>query len=475
MKTSAVVFVFAIWFVIGCLISYYAKKKRGKGVAEYFIANRKLGGFAAAMTYSATTYSAFMMVGLVGMAYAVGISAMGFELTYLISTVLLLTYFAPKFWAMGKQYNCITPTELLSKRYKSNLLGIIVTVFALIMLVPYMSVQFTGIGYLLQGLAGIPYIVGITIALIVIITYTFWGGMRSVAWTDALQSVIMIIASIVLLLYVILSGFGSFGNFFGTLQNSHPELLSAKNMSYQKFIGLSIPWMFFALTNPQVSQRMFLPKDKKSLKNMVIGFSFFGLIYTFIVVNLGLAAKCIFPNILKTDTVTMEILNHVPTALALIVFISIVAASVSTVDSIILSLSSMCTVDIFGKIPKINKEKQLPFGVLMVPTIAILAFIFALGRFGAIVELSVMSSAGLLATAPAYIGIFWKRATKIGAITSILAGGTTVIILYSTKYFPLGMWPGVWCAIISTLTFILVSLGTDRSKQQSKKEVLLNE
>ncbi|RKX56172.1 MAG: sodium:solute symporter family protein, partial [Thermotoga sp.] len=78
-----------IWFAIGCFISYRAKKKTGPGIAEYFIANRKIGGFIAAMTYSATTYSAFMMVGLVGMAYVVGVSAMGFELTYLMSTILL--------------------------------------------------------------------------------------------------------------------------------------------------------------------------------------------------------------------------------------------------------------------------------------------------------------------------------------------------------------------------------------------------
>ena len=106
----------SVWFATGCLISHYAKKRVGHGIAEYFIANRKISGFIAAMTYSATTYSAFMMVGLVGMSYMVGISAMGFELTYLISTMLLLLYFAPRFWYVGKEYNCVTPSELLAKR-----------------------------------------------------------------------------------------------------------------------------------------------------------------------------------------------------------------------------------------------------------------------------------------------------------------------------------------------------------------------
>lgn len=460
-----------IWFAIGCFISYRAKKKTGPGIAEYFIANRKIGGFIAAMTYSATTYSAFMMVGLVGMAYVVGVSAMGFELTYLMSTVLLLLYFAPRFWSMGKKYNAITPTDLLSKRYESDLLGGIITIFSLLMLIPYMSVQFAGIGYLLEGLAGIPYTLGILIAFVIIITYTLWAGMRSVAWTDALQSLIMIVSSIILLFYVIYSRFGGFGNFFTTLQNQHAELLSARNMPYQKFIGLSIPWMFFALTNPQVSQRMFISKDRKSLKNMIIGFSIFGFIYTFIVVNLGLAAKCIFPNISRTDTVTSVILSHVPIALSLLVFLGIVAASVSTVNSITLTLSSMCTVDIFGKISKADERKRLSFGKLMVPVIAVLAFLFAMGKFGVIVELSVMSSAGLLATAPSYIGIFWRRATKMGSLTSILAGGTITIIMYFTRQFPLGIWPGVWCAIVSTVTFVIVSLLTKKPRYLNERSL----
>ena len=92
------------WFLLGSLVSYLAKKRTGPGIAEYFIANRTIGGFISAMTYSATTYSAFMMVGLVGMTYSVGVSAMGFELSYLMSTLILLVLFAPYFWAIAKKY-----------------------------------------------------------------------------------------------------------------------------------------------------------------------------------------------------------------------------------------------------------------------------------------------------------------------------------------------------------------------------------
>jgi len=277
-RSSVMLWGIFVWFVLGCIISFYAKKKTGSGIAEYFIANRTIGGFVAAMTYSATTYSAFMMVGLVGMTYSFGVSTMGFELSYLMGTILLLVLFAPYFWLVSRKYNCITPSELLAKAYQSPVLGGIATLFSLLMLIPYMSVQFTGIGYLLETLTGIPYHVGVFITLIIILVFTLWAGMRSVAWTDTLQSLIMLISSIFLLYYVINHFFGGFGQFFQVMQSEHSDLLSANKIPYQRFIGLTIPWLFFALTNPQVAQRMFISRDKKSLKTMIIGFAVFGLI-----------------------------------------------------------------------------------------------------------------------------------------------------------------------------------------------------
>jgi len=445
------------WFIIGCFVSFYAKKKTGPGIAEYFIANRNIGGFVSAMTYSATTYSAFMMVGLVGMTYSVGVSAMGFELSYLMGTILLLVLFAPYFWTISRKYDCVTPIELLSKAYHSPFLGMIATFYCMLMLIPYMSVQFTGIGYLLETLTGIPYNIGVSITLIIILVFTLWAGMRSVAWTDTLQSLIMFVSSIILLVYVMNHYFDGFGDFFQTIQTEHAYLLSARNMSYNKFIGLTVPWLFFALTNPQVAQRMFISKDKKSLKTMIVGFAFFGLVYTMIVINLGLAARHIFPDIVNTDKITPLLLENIPVALALIVFLGIVAASVSTVNSIILTISSMCTVDVYGKLMNVDEGKKLLFGKIMVPIIALLAFFFSLGKFGIIVELSVMSSAGLLALAPSYFGIFWERGDRLGSIISITVGSFITILMYFTGYYPFGVWPGVWCLIFSSLIFIVVS------------------
>ncbi len=468
MSRMIVILGIVVWFGMGCFISYLASKRTGRGIREYFIANGKLGGFIAAMTYSATTYSSFMMVGLVGMVYVVGVGAFGFEVTYLVSTVLFLLYFAPKYWELGRRYNCITPSELLGKRYKSPLLGKVVTIFSLIMLIPYISVQFMGIGYLLKGLAGIPYVWGTFVVLVVVLTYTIWAGMRSVAWTDALQSLIMLFSSVLLVLFIVYENLGGFKHFFSVLESRHSDLLSATKMPYLKFIGLSIPWMFFAITNPQVSQRMFITKDRKSLKNMIVVFSVFGFLYTLIVTNLGLAAKCLFPSISKSDTVTSILLSHVPIVLSVFVLIGVLAASVSTVNSITLTLSSMLMVDVFTEK---RSGKNLGPARIVIILLAFAAYLFSLWHINVIVELSVMSSAGLLAIAPGFLGIFWKKASKEGALVSILVGGFVAIIMYSMRIFLFGIWPGVWVAILSTSIFVLVSLVSGKAQSIPNKNL----
>src|SRR5690606_15117450 len=113
----------------------------------YFLGDRKLGGFVSALSYSATTYSAFMLVGLAGLTYAGGVGALGFELIYLMG-VSLVAFFGPRFWIVGKKYGYVTPSEMLGDRYENKLVALVVSLASCIFLIPYSAVQLTGVGYL---------------------------------------------------------------------------------------------------------------------------------------------------------------------------------------------------------------------------------------------------------------------------------------------------------------------------------------
>ncbi|MFA7467276.1 MAG: sodium:solute symporter family protein [Desulfotomaculaceae bacterium] len=464
-----------LYFLLGTVVAVYARRGMGQGMAEFFLANRAVNGVVAALTYSATTYSAFMLVGLAGFTYIGGVGAWGFELIYL-SGLVLVAFFGPRFWLAGKHYNFVTPAEMLGNRYQSQTLQVIAAIASIIFLIPYSAVQLIGIGTLMEGMSGgaIPFVNGLIIAVLVTVVWAYMGGMRAVAWTDSLQAVIMIIASTLSVLFIVYRGFGGFGGLITTLETDFPQFLTVPGpgfFNFHTFIGLSLPWFFFSLSNPQVSQRLFIPRSLTHMRTMVMGFLCFGFIYTLISILWGFSARVLIPGLTVGDMATPSLLalDIVPNGIALVVMVGITAAAISTINSIVLTLSSMVSQDVMKHInPNLDEKGLLSVGKGFVLVFAVAAFLFANLKLGLIAVLSVASSAGLLVTVPAIVGaFFWKRGTAAAAIISILVGGFIALYFQFAEIRPLGWWPGVWSAIVSTVLFIVVSYLTPAPKQKA--------
>lgn len=474
MTTNMVWIGIAVYVVLASFVAYLSRREDRSGMAGYFVGNRKVNGVISSLSYSATTYSAFMMVGLAGLTYEGGVGALGFEIVY-FTGVSLVALFGPRFWLAGKKYGYVTPSEMIGDRYNSKTAASLISLVSCIFLIPYSAVQLAGVGYLLSGITGhaIPFTAGVIIATILAIVFSFAAGIHSVMWTDSLQAVIMIITSTLVVLLVIF-GLGGFGELFHNIQVHHPKALSVPGsgfFSFPTFLGLTIPWFFFSLSNPQVSQRMFMPKSLKGLRQMLIGFLIFGFIYTFVSVLWGFSVFAKFPGLKTADLATPTLLssNLVPPVLAVIVMVGILAAAISTIESIMLTLSSLFARDVYGNAKKQSTDRQqLLAGKIVIPIIAILAFAFAELQLNLIAVLSVASSAGLIVVVPAFFGtFFWKRGTAAGVISSVLIGAIAVLIMEFTKAEPLGLAAGIWGLIISSVLFIGVSLVTKAPQEKA--------
>jgi len=458
----------AIYASLGTGMAYMSRRGMGAGITEYFLANRRVGGFVAALTYSATTYSAFMMVGLAGLTYKGGVGALGFELTYL-SGLVLAVFFGPRFWLVGKRYGYVSPAELLGDRYQSRWVAIVTTLVCLIFLIPYAAVQLMGIGILLGGLSGgaIPFRVGLILATLLAILWAWIAGLRSVAWTDSLQALIMLVTSVLVLFFVVYRFFGGFGGFFLKIETDYPQWLTVPGPGFfnlKVYIGLTLPWFFFCISNPQVSQRLFIPKSLGAMRRMLGGFLIFGFIYTLVSVIWGFSTKVLSPGLSNPDLATSTLLSQpvIPPILALIVMVGILGAAISTIDSILLTLSSMFARDLYrGFRPRASEEMELRLGKWVIPVISVVAMIFGGLRLGLISILAVAASAGLLMTVPAIFGaFFWKRGTAPGAIWSMILGGVVTGFLQFSRIRPLGHWPAVWGGLVCLVAFIIISLLT---------------
>ena len=455
MTESLIWWSIAIYLLVAIGIAILSRQRPAKGGSEsmsgYFLGNRQMNGFVSALSYSATTYSAFMMVGLAGLTYAGGVGAFGFEIIY-FAGVSLVAVFGPKFWAVGKKFGYVTPSEMLSHRYHSKQVAMAVSIASCIFLIPYSAVQLAGVGYLLQGITdgAITFTTGVVLATVIAIFFSYIAGIRSVMWTDSLQAIMMIVAS-TLVAFLVIQSLGGFGALFDTLATEHPQSLTVPGpglFSFVTFLGLTIPWFFFSLSNPQVSQRLFMPSSLRSMRHMLIGFLVFGFIYTLVSVLWGFSALAAFPSLERADLATPTLLasEFVPPVLGVIVMIGIMAAAVSTIDSIMLTLASMVSRDVYANLkPSVSEKRQLLVGKCVVPVIALMA----------------LASSGLVAMVPALIGAFyWKRGTAAGALTSVVGTSAFVLLMYATGNSLLGLPAGVWGIVVASVLFVGVSLVT---------------
>lgn len=467
MTESMIWWSISIYLLIAVGIAFLSRQGPAESMSGYFLGNRQMNGFVSALSYSATTYSAFMMVGLAGLTYAGGVGALGFEIIY-FAGVSLVAIFGPRFWAVGKKFGYVTPSEMLGHRYNSKRVAMAVSIASCIFLIPYSAVQLAGVGYLLEGMTdgAINFTTGVVMATAIAIFFSYIAGIRSVMWTDSLQALMMIVAS-TLVAFLVIQGLGGFSGLFGTLEAEHPASLSVPGsglFSFVTFLGLCIPWFFFSLSNPQVSQRLFMPSSLRSMRQMLIGFLVFGFIYTLVSVLWGFSALAAFPDLARADLATPSLLasEFVPPVLGVIVMIGIMAAAVSTIDSIMLTLASMFSRDVYANAkPGTDEKRQLLVGKIVVPVIALLALGFAELQLDLIAVLSVAASSGLVAMVPAIIGaFFWKRGTGAGALASVVGTSIFVLAMYATGNSLLGLPSGIWGIVVSTVLFVGVSLAT---------------
>jgi SSS family solute:Na+ symporter len=279
---------------------------------------------------------------------------------------------------------------------------------------------------LVFGNYGIGFVAGVTIASLIIFVWAFLGGLRGVALTDALQGFFMMAVAIAVLAWT--------GQEFNGL-----EMSTFPNQVWTPlfFINITLPWAFFALTNPQVVQRLFIIKDPAGIKKMIILFASFGLVYTVIVSVVGFAAKAgtldgVLPMIEDRDTVIVQLMGRMGAVLALPLGLSIIFASVSTSNSIILTLASMMTRDVF------RMRKNMIIGRVFTFVMTLLVFLFSLLRPDYLVELSVSSSRILLVFLPLFIGLFhWKRGGVCAGVFTVV-GGAVIAVLVNVMGASLG-------------------------------------
>lgn len=460
-----------IFLILMFVIGIWSNRKLGKSsdfLQDYFLGSREFGGLMLAMTMVATYGSASSFLGGPGAAYSKGFGWVLLAMTQVATGYFVLLILGKKFAIVARRFHAVTLIDFLKERYKSTVVVIISAISIIVFLFSAMAAQWIGGAYLIQSVTGLNYVPALFIFTISVLVYVTIGGFRAVVVTDTVQGIVMVGGTLLLLVAVIIAG-GGIPNLFADLMEINPNLITpfgddgnltaAYVSSYWILVGVGVIGL------PQIAVRTMAYKNAKAMhRAILIGTVVVGVIMLGMHL-IGIFARPVLPGIEVADQVIpLVALEVLPPWLAGILLAAPMAAIMSTVDSLLLLVSSTVVKDVYLNYVKPHAResevKSISIGVTAI--IGIIAFILAISPPDLLVFLNLFAFGGLEAAFiwPLILGLYWKYANKKGAIASMVVGiGSYIgIHLYNSNYGDLfGVHAVTVPVVLSLIIFVVVS------------------
>jgi sodium/pantothenate symporter len=518
-------------FLLGALAHHLLE--RGSFLKEYFLGDRKLNAWVLSLTYVATSVSAGSFVGFPSYIYKHGWILALWIAGYMIGGLVSKGALAKRLNQVSRLTGAITVPDVLRDRFRSPALGLMASVFLLIFLTFNLIAQFKAGGLIIrrasEGVRDTPayqaargasadvltatrawnpdqaltsqgslydsaypdYVLGILVFALTVVAYTAYGGFWAVTWTDVLQGLVIVAGALLLMIFALIR-VGGLEQATTRLQAQSPDLVTGPGPGM--FLPLSLAVSFFfmwtigSMGQPVGMVRLMACPDTPTLRRalFMIGV-FYALIYLPLIITF-VCARALYPTEYLTEpdnimpAMALALTEDYPLVGGLLLAAPY-AAAMSAVAGFLLLMSSSLVRDIYQRSINPNVSRNLIRGVSY-GTTAVVGVIVTLGALQPpryLQAIIVFTGAGMASTflAPVVLALYWKRATRPGALAAMLGGFSSVLALYllgwqgvgkedavglaAERFAPLyllGLDPLLWGLTASFGLGIVVSLST---------------
>ena len=450
-------------YLVGMVLIGVLSVKKIKNAGDYYVGGRSFGPFVLMATVCATIIGGSGLMGRAGVAYSSGFKAIITAVPYLLG-MLLFSGYSGKISDIGFRYNLSSIPELFERRFGKTAKIILAAMVAFTMMGTVAS-QVTAtatIINMLGGEIGISYELGALIACFVFMIYTATSGIFGVVYTDVLQFYMLLLFVYILIPGATLTKIGGFSAFTANLD---PALF--KPYINGDILSDIVTYLVFTMAGAEMWQRAFAARDRKSAKEgMFLGTIVYG--FTIILVYfMGVSAhQIVGDDVLakfgSTDAVVPALaIKVLPAGLTGLALAGILSVIMSTADSYLLVSVQTCVHDIGKTInPKMSEKKEIFFSRLFSAVLPLCALVIALYIKNAYnILMFAWSFYAAAAGLPAFAALFWKKATKAGIISAMIAG-FVVCVGWKLCGNPFGLGPTVPGAIACAVALVTVSLAT---------------
>lgn len=440
-------------YILGLLFVAYwvSREEKGhqKNTNEYFLAGNSLPWWAIGASLIAANISAEQIIGMSGSGYAIGLGIASYEWMAALTLMLVGKYCLPIF--LKKQI--YTMPQFLQQRFDNR----VRTTLAIFWLAVYVFVNLTAVLWLgalaVNALTGIDLFWSMALLALFSVSYSLYGGLKAVAFTDILQVVLLVFGGLFmsyLALDMIGAGAGVLAG-FDTLLAKAPEkfdmILSPDNPHYVSLPGISVlvggMWVmnlsYWGFNQYIIQRALAAPSLREAQKGIAFA-AFLKLLMPIIVVLPGIAAVLILPDLAKPDQAYPQMMALMPSGLKGLIFAALVAAILSSLASMTNSVATIFTMDLYAQVKPTQSQQHY---VLVGRAVSLLSLLIALftakpllgdfdQAFQYIQEFTGFFTPGIVVLF--FMGMFWKKTTADAAL--LAAVGSAVFSFLFYQFWP---------------------------------------
>lgn len=443
-------------------------RRASTGVEGYYVGGRNLSGVVIGVSFVATFASTNSYIGHAGKGYAFGLPWLIMAATIVLFTWLSWKFVAPRLRAYTGAVGAVTVPDYLARRYGENsavrtLSAIVVVLSSLL----YLVAIFKGAGHLFEMFLGIPYEMAVLVTLTIVVVYTSVGGFVSVVRTDVVQGGLMMVGSVTIFLFVT-DAAGGIGRLPELATRQETRFLFDANggIPLAVLLGIAFAGSLKLLVDPRQISRFYALRDASEIRKG-IWVAVAGLVVIqFCLFPVGIYAHFLLDGVTDTDSIIPTLVNDAsifPIWVSDFLIVAIVAAAMSSIDSVLLVTASTAYNDLVR--PRWAPASPLTWTRGSVVGFALIGALIAMRPPGGIVELTIFSgSLYAVCFVPAIlVGLYWRSGSAPAVLASMTTGVVVLLgwLLLGGSKFLHEVFPAL---AVSLAVYVVVSRATPQAE-----------
>ncbi|HVE22700.1 MAG TPA: sodium:solute symporter family protein [Acidocella sp.] len=443
--------IIAVVTVLALALGLSARAQHRMNLEEWTVGGRHFGAVLVFMLLAGEIYTTFTFLGASGFAYGFGGPAF-YTIGYLTLTYVFAYFLLPKIWRYGRSHGLVTQPDFLAHKYDSPALGALVALVSIVALVPYLVLQLTGLGIIVEvaSYGEVSKTAAIIIGTVVVTLYGTISGIRGSAWTAVVKDIMIIGVVVFLGLYLPFHYLGGIGKMFAAVNAAKPGFLAlpAHGQSVSWFVSTILLTSLGVLMWPHHFGAIFTASNANVFRKNAVLLPLYQLVLL-LVFFVGFTAVMVVPG-LKGAATNMALLKISVAAFPPWIVGIIGATGVLTAlvpgSLLVMSAATLLARNIVAPLnPRQTDEGTARLAKLFVPVIAAVGCYFAVAGSSTIVALLLMGMAFVTQLAPAVVFSLRKRnpLTKEGVSAGIIAG-VAVVAYFNLAHETIGkLLPGL--------------------------------